>query len=186
MSVFAVPRTWPLTPPASAEAGARWMPRVVDGHLQWRLSRNCALTPSQMGAAFAALCGVSLLIGLAFAWMGAPFVALFAGVEVLALAVALWACARHAGDGERLTLSGERLLVEQHLGARTTRTELPLAWLTIEPALAQGSLIELGGQGRRVRVGRFLRPEQRPLLAAELRRALRRAQAGLGPEQDLN
>lgn len=186
MSVFAVPRTWPLAHTASAEAGARWMPRLVDGHLQWRLSRNCALTPAQMGAAFVALCAVSLLIGAAFAWMGAPFVAVFAGLEVLALAVAMWACARHAGDGERLTLRDDVLAVEQHHGTRATLTELPLAWLTIEPAAAQGSLIELGGQGRRVRVGRFLRPEQRPLLAAELRRALRRAQAGLGPEQDLN
>ena len=35
------------------------------------------------------------------------------------------------------------------------------------------TLIELSGQGRRVNVGRYVRPELRPVLAQEIRRALR-------------
>jgi uncharacterized membrane protein len=56
-------------------------------------------------------------------------------------------------------------------------TEFMAEWLTVEPAAGQGSLVELAGQGRTVRVGRFLRPELRAHFARELRVALRRAAA---------
>jgi uncharacterized membrane protein len=44
----------------------------------------------------------------------------------------------------------------------------------VEPACDDDSLVELSGQGRRMRVGRYLRPELRPALARELRHALNR------------
>ena len=37
------------------------------------------------------------------------------------------------------------------------------------------SLIEVSGQGRKVKVGRYVRPELRPALAHEIRTALRQA-----------
>ncbi|MBW8720520.1 MAG: DUF2244 domain-containing protein, partial [Polaromonas sp.] len=43
----------------------------------------------------------------------------------------------------------------------------------IEPKDGDGSLIEVSGQGRSVRVGRHVRPELRPALAREIRMALR-------------
>jgi uncharacterized membrane protein len=45
----------------------------------------------------------------------------------------------------------------------------------VEPAVDDRSLIEVSGQGRRVIVGRYLRPELRPQLAREIRKALREA-----------
>jgi len=45
--------------------------------------------------------------------------------------------------------------------------------LRIEPVADDGSLVELSGEGRSVRVGRHVRPELRLELATELRRALR-------------
>jgi uncharacterized membrane protein len=45
----------------------------------------------------------------------------------------------------------------------------------VEPVADDRSLIELSGQGRSVNVGRFVRPELRPQLAQEIRRALREA-----------
>jgi uncharacterized membrane protein len=47
----------------------------------------------------------------------------------------------------------------------------------VEPSAGEGSLVELSGEGRSVRVGRHLRPEWRDELAQELRRALRQSQA---------
>jgi uncharacterized membrane protein len=37
----------------------------------------------------------------------------------------------------------------------------------------EGSLVEITGQGHRMRVGRYLRPDLRTALARELRQALR-------------
>ena len=48
-------------------------------------------------------------------------------------------------------------------------------WVSVEPTHGDGSLVELSGQGQRVRIGRFLRPEMRAAFAQELRLALRTA-----------
>ncbi len=61
------------------------------------------------------------------------------------------------------------------LGRRTEQADFAApAWVRVEPADRDGSLIELSGEGRRIAVGRFVRPELRPALADELRAALRR------------
>ena len=134
-----------------------------------------------MGSVYLSLCGVSLAIALFFVWQGAPFVMAFAGLELLLVGVALLVFARHAGDRELLRLAGRSLSVEQHVGSRVLRTDFTAEWLTVEPVAGQGSLVQLSGEGRTVRIGRFLRPELRPAFARELRQALRRA-----PQPPLN
>jgi uncharacterized membrane protein len=148
--------------------------------LQWLLRPNCSITPRQLGMIYLSLCCVSLLIGVFFVLQGAPFVLAFAGIELAAVGVALLAYARHAGDRETLTLVGRSLQVEQCFGTRVRRAEFVADWLHVEPAAGQGSLVELSARGERLRVGRFLRPEQRSAFALELRRALRRATRGAG------
>jgi uncharacterized membrane protein len=106
---------------------------------------------------------------------GATLVLAFAGLELLAVGIALLVFARHAADRETLTLVGRSLQVEQCYGRRTDRTDFSADWLTVEPAAGQGSLVELSGRGQRVRVGRYLRPELRGAFARELRQALRRS-----------
>jgi uncharacterized membrane protein len=59
------------------------------------------------------------------------------------------------------------------VGPRVERTHLAADWLTIEPVAGQGSLVQITGRGRTVRVGRHLRPELRADFADELRQALR-------------
>jgi uncharacterized membrane protein len=56
-------------------------------------------------------------------------------------------------------------------------TRFRAEWVRVEPAADDGSLVELSGEGRRVCIGRHVRPELRPALAQELRRALRLARA---------
>ena len=149
--------------------------RVRDhSSVQWLLRRNCSTTPTQLGAFYLSLCVWSLAIAAAFWWRGATLVLPFAGIEILAIGVALLVYARHAGDRERVTLTSGRLSVECTVGRRTDQVEFAPAWVRVEPAHGERSLIELSGEGKRIAIGRFVRPELRRALADELRAALRR------------
>ena len=100
-------------------------------------------------------------------------VLLFAGLELVAVGVALMVYARHARDGEKIFLQGSQLVVELETAGRVVRAEFVRDWVRVEPKSGDGSLIEVSGQGRSVVVGRYLRPELRPALAREIRLALR-------------
>ena len=140
--------------------------------VRWVLRRNCALTPMQLLKAYAGLCAVSLIIALAFAFQGAAVVLLFSALEMLLLGVALLVFGRHARDGETLTLAGPVLKVEQSCGSQTQLFEFRAEWVSVEPHLDSRSLVEIRGQGRCVRVGRFVRPHLRLALAREIRQAV--------------
>lgn len=197
MTATFVPKSWPapMVPlrhggevgqaaqaDAAAEPGLRFGREVALSHergaaraLQWQLRRNCSISPRQMLAAYALLCTISLAVALFFWFTGVRVVLAFTGFELMLLGAAMLLFARHVGDGETLTLVGRSLLVERAVGARVERNAFSADWLTVEPAAGQNSLVELAGQGRTMRVGRFLRPEQRAEFARELRRAMRRA-----------
>lgn len=141
--------------------------------LQWVLRRNCSMAPRHLLMVYLCLCALALVVA-AVSWsLGARFVFGFAGIELLALGVALLVYARHAADRETITLAHGGLVVEHRCGPRVVRAEFRAAWVRVEPARGQGSLIELSGEGRQMRVGRYLRPELRLPLADELRRAVR-------------
>jgi uncharacterized membrane protein len=105
--------------------------------------------------------------------LGATLIAPFALVELAAVGVALLVYARHATDGERLVLQGNELLVERSHAGKVSRALFSRESVRVEPHVDDRSLIELSGHGRKVRVGRHVRPELRSHLARELRAALR-------------
>lgn len=192
MSATFAPSHWPTAAHAPRSFGRRLAvagPAGSVAAMEWLFKRNCSITPRQLGAVFMSLCAVSSVIAAFFYWQGAPYVAAFAGLELLAVGVALLVFARHAGDRETLTLMGPSLLVEQCHGSRVAHTYLAADWLTVEPVAGQGSLVELRGRGRTVQVGRHLRPEWRGAFAHELRQALRQARQALvrpDPQNDSN
>jgi uncharacterized membrane protein len=124
---------------------------------------------------YGSLCVVSLGIGLWFWQMGARLVLGFAWIELLALGLAFLLHARHAADGEQISLHGGRLVVELEQAGRLQRAEFDSRRVRVEPRADERSLIELSGQGRSIQVGRYVRPELRPVLAREIRMALRAA-----------
>jgi len=148
---------------------------VQGQHIQWFLRRNCSVTPRQLGVLYASLCLVSLGIGLVFWIQGATMVLPYAALELLAVGVAFVVYARHATDGERILLRGTQLVVEFENGGKLERAEFQRDWVRVEPRAGHRSLIEVSGQGRSIDVGRFVRPELRPVLAREIRLALRGA-----------
>jgi uncharacterized membrane protein len=152
-----------------------------DGSAQWLLKRNCSIAPGQLLAFYLSLSLLSLGIATFFWLRGAPLVLPFAGAELLAVGVALIAFARHAGDRERMVLRPGLLTVECTLGGRSEQVEFAPAWVRVEPECGDRSLVELSGEGRRIAVGRFVRPELRRALADELRAALRRCGVAAPP-----
>lgn len=175
MNPVTLPRTWghdtPLVPGQGIRPGdscEQGLDRVggLDGR-QWQLQRRCALSPRQFGVCFLVLAGVSAAVALFFWTLGAPFVTLFAGVEVLALGLAFACHALHAADGERLQVRGGRLLIEGRDGLRQRQDSLDLTALRV--AEGAGGLIELHARGRCVRVGRQAHATQRRQVLAELR-----------------
>lgn len=133
------------------------------------------MTPAQLGWLYFSLCVLSLGIGVFFWLQGATLVLAFAGLEITLVGVAFMAYARHATDGEWISLQGTRLVVECESAGRRERAEFARQWVRVEPKSGDHSLIELSGQGRSIEVGRFVRPELRQVLAREIRRALRNA-----------
>jgi uncharacterized membrane protein len=141
--------------------------------VQWLLKRNCSVTPAQLAGLYLSLCVVSLGIATFFWIQGARLVMVFSWLELLAVGGAFVVYARHAGDGEKIVLQGEQLVVELETAGRLLRTEFNREWVRVEPREGDGSLIEVSGQGRSVSVGRHVRPELRPALAREIRSVLR-------------
>jgi uncharacterized membrane protein len=129
----------------------------------------------QLAWLYASLCVVSLAIGSIFWWLGATLVLPFAWLELAAVGAAFVVYARHAADGETISLKGRQLVVELENAGRLERAEFDREWVRVEPSAADRSLIEVSGRGRTVNVGRYVRPELRPALAREIRRALREA-----------
>jgi uncharacterized membrane protein len=146
---------------------------VSEDGTQWLLRRNCSVTPGQLGGMFVALSVVSLLVAMFFWFMGATLVLPFTAIELIALATAFLVYARHATDRECISLTSGGLVVEQELAGRTRRCEFARYAVQVEPRRDGDRLVELRGGGQVVQVGRFLRSDLRPALAAEIRRALR-------------
>lgn len=144
-----------------------------DAVVLWLLKRHCALTPAQLGWFYLSLCLVSVAIATFFWVQGAAMVMTFALMELLAVGAAFLLYSRHAGDVEKIFLQDGHLVIERETAGRTERAEFNREWVRVEPKDGDGSLIEVSGQGRSVRVGRHVRPELRPLLAREIRLALR-------------
>jgi uncharacterized membrane protein len=148
---------------------------VQGQNIHWFLKRNCSVTPAQLGWFYASLCVVSLGIATFFWFQGAVLILPFAGLELACIGIALLMYARHAGDGEKISLEGRQLVVELESAGHLHRAEFNRDWVRVEPGAGSRSLIELSGQGRSVSIGRYVRPELRPALAQEIRRALRGA-----------
>ena len=174
MSALSVHASRGLAAPAPALGFAAAV-ATADGSLEWLMKRNCSFAPRQLLAVYASLCLLMLAIGFGFWSRGAVYVLPFATVELLAVGAALFVYAGHAADRERLVLRPGCLSVECRIGRRIEQVEFAPSWVRVEPRRGDGSLIELSGQGRRIAVGRFIRPAFRRALADDLRAALRRS-----------
>ncbi|MCG5072712.1 DUF2244 domain-containing protein [Paraburkholderia tagetis] len=139
---------------------------------EWRIKRNCSLTPRQsLGATvllMALVCAVGGAAALAFGlWLALPFSALCVGLVGGAFLV----YARHATDGERLTFAPPFVLVEVEERCRRTQYRLSAARFSV--MLDDGdAAIWLSDGWQRIAVGRQLPRAGRAELVRQLRRVV--------------
>jgi uncharacterized membrane protein len=94
--------------------------------------RNNSLAPRQRWTVYGALAAGSLAMAIGFAAGGVWPVLPYSIVELAALAAAFVWIERRAGDHDRLTLDGDRVVVEQRRNGRASRHDLPRHWLRVE------------------------------------------------------
>jgi uncharacterized membrane protein len=137
--------------------------------------RNNSLTASGRFLVVGSLVAVSLTISLGFVAFGAWPVLPFWGLEMLGLCVAFHIVGRHADDYERISIWGDRVLIESSEARRRTRHEFNRHWarLVVQPAAAgRHARVALRSHGREVEFGRHLTDDQRLEVARALRHEL--------------
>jgi len=179
------------TTPGALSAGARAggpsrtdaapPPRAAHIEREWSLKRNCCVQPRQFVRIVGGLLGLLAAVAAAGWAVGLPFVSAFCLPEMVLVAYAGVAYARHARDGERLTLLADgRLILEIQDGPRLVRHELNRHWSRIVRARHPRDSLWLHYGKLRVRLGRHVPPARRARFEAEFRRALRQPAAAPG------
>ncbi|WP_132539501.1 DUF2244 domain-containing protein [Plasticicumulans lactativorans] len=147
-------------------------PGSADTLVCFVLRPNRSASRRTLGLFYASLCSVSAGVAGGFASVGLWPVLPFAGLELLALGVALAWVARQAERAERVCVTGERVTIERRPpdGAAVS---LPRLWAQVEfwrDARAwRPSRLVLASHGRRVEIGAFLTDAEREQLARALR-----------------
>lgn len=137
---------------------------------RWTLQRRCSLTPGQFAAALGVVAAFSLAVGGFFWVLGAAWVALFSGLELVLVTAAFLYHGLHAADGDRLSLYPHGLYIEQRSGLSWRRHWLARRGLRVVTA-ADGAL-QLRSHRGRLDLGRHATAVARHLVAIELRQAL--------------
>jgi uncharacterized membrane protein len=134
---------------------------------------NNSLGREQRWGVFAALAAISLLLASVFAWVGAWPVLLYSAAEMVLLGLAFYVVERRAQDWERLTVDGDRVIVERQRAGRHERHEYNRFWVRIdygEDRFGSPARLTLRSSGAALNFGEALPASQRRALARELRR----------------
>lgn len=137
--------------------------------------RNDSLGSRGRWQIFAALCTLSFGLALGFAAFGAWLVLPYSALEMAVLYLAFRWIGRHAGDWERVSVVGDRVIIERERAGILTRHEFNRYWTRVEPdrhEFSRASRLTLCSAGRRVAFGDDLSAAERELAAKRLRRAL--------------
>jgi uncharacterized membrane protein len=123
---------------------------------------------------FGALAAVSLGMASGFLLAGAWPVLPYSIVELSALALAFAYVQRRARDWERLTVAGDRVVVERFRGRRYERREWNRPWVQVVNTgeSPRGGGVQLRCSGESWNFGATLRTEERDALARNLRRVI--------------
>ncbi|HLU77369.1 MAG TPA: DUF2244 domain-containing protein [Burkholderiales bacterium] len=143
------------------------------GDFSLTVKRNCSISPQTLLWLLLATVLLSFGIATGFALRGAWLVFPFAGIEMLALAAALYVNGRHAADYERIVRRDGELIVEVGDGERVSIHRFHAGHVRVcAHAGRNGLRIALAESGRELEVGRHLDMPGRKSLARLLRARL--------------
>lgn len=138
---------------------------------------NCSLSWQRTVAVYCGICVVSLTIALGFALLGFWLILPFAGLELIALAVAFYHCAACAHRREVISIQGGTVAIMRGLHRPEESIQMQRAWANVELAEPQQrgypARLLICSHGRKVEVGHCLNDKERRQLAVDLRRWIR-------------
>jgi uncharacterized membrane protein len=138
--------------------------------------RNDSLGSRWRWRLFASLCVVSFVMALVFAALGAWLVLPYSALEMAVVYLAFRWFERHAADWERVSVCGERVIIERGRAGIYTRREFNRFWARVELETPGGvhrpPRLTLRFAGEREPFGEELPAEERVAVARALRRAL--------------
>jgi uncharacterized membrane protein len=135
--------------------------------------RNDSLGTRGRRTAFCLIAAVSLALGIGFVVAGAWPVLPYSLVEISVLAGAFACLERRARDWERLTVDGERVIVERVRGGQVDRREWNRQWVRVETTAGRDGLptrMVLRSAGQACEFGAALAARRRGEVAQALRR----------------
>ena len=142
--------------------------------------RNDSLGSRARWTVFAGLCAVSMGMALTLTAFGAWPVLPYSALEMGLLWGAFSWFERHANDWERVTVSGDRIVVERIRGGTRTRREFNTFWTRLDveaDAHKRVTHLVLRHRGESMRFGEGLPQDKQSAIARDLRRALAAANA---------
>ena len=137
--------------------------------------RNDSLGSRGRRRFFAVLCAVSLGLALAFAAFGAWLVLPYSALEMVVLYLAFLWVERHSSDWERVSVCGDRVIVEKQRAGIFMRRELNRYWTRVElseEGFGRAPRLDLRFAGQCLPFGADLDASVLRAIARDLRRVL--------------
>lgn len=124
------------------------------------VSANCSLSPRGAILFFGGVAGGSLTVAIFFASLGMWPVLPFAGLELFLLGLALGLSMRRGREGETITVTSGRVVVESRRQGGTEAREFARLWARVElrraPRSGHPSRLVILSHGRGLEIGRAL------------------------------
>lgn len=114
------------------------------------------------------IASVSILIGIVFWVMGAPWILPFALLESLLLAVAFVCHAKAVCDFDEITLNDRHLVVRQERRGQTKQHQFTRGLFRVSMTDGPSPLVRVAESGKQVELGEWLLVHERATLCRQL------------------
>src|SRR5215467_87097 len=159
-------------------SGAGIPPLSIESEFCVVSRRNDSLGSRWRWRLFASLCVVSFGLALGFAALGAWLVLPYSVLEMTVLYLAFLCIDRHASDWERVSVCGDRVVVERERAGVQSRCEFNRYWAHIDvenQGFNRAPRLKLRFAGQSIAIGEDLSAEDRGAVARDLKRLLAKA-----------